>query len=94
MLYYKDNQNNEVYAYEADGSQDHLIGDKTAMTAEEVELHINPPKTPEQAQAEIKEVALIYLASTDWYVVRFSETGVAIPDDIIAKRQEARDTIK
>ena len=41
MKYYK--QNNEAFAYEFDGSQDHLIGDKVAMTAEEVEAHINPP---------------------------------------------------
>jgi hypothetical protein len=56
MKYYK--QNNEIYAYELDGSQDHLIGDKVAMTAEEVEAHINPPivatipqsVTPKQAR--------------------------------------------
>lgn len=52
MKYYKDNQNN-VYAYELDGSQDHLIGDKVAMIPEEVEIHLNPPKTPEQVKAEI-----------------------------------------
>ena len=52
MKYYK--QNNEVFAYELDGSQDHLIGDKVLMTAEEVEAHINPPKTPEQLEAERK----------------------------------------
>lgn len=48
MKYYK--QNNEVYAYELDGSQDHLIGDKVAMTVAEIELHINPPITLEQAK--------------------------------------------
>lgn len=42
MKYYKDNNGN-VFAYELDGSQDHLIGDKVAMTAEEVEAHLNPP---------------------------------------------------
>lgn len=53
MKFYKDN-NNEVFAYEEDGSQDHLICDKVLMTAEEIELHINPPKTPEQIQAEFR----------------------------------------
>ena len=53
MKYYK--QNNEVYAYEPDGSQDHLIGDKIAMTAKEVEAHINPPKTDKQLKAEIEQ---------------------------------------
>lgn len=52
MKYYK--SNNEVFAYEDDGSQDHLIGDKVLMTDEEVELHINPPKTEEQIQAEFR----------------------------------------
>lgn len=51
MKFYKD-INNEVFAYESDGSQDHLIGDKVLMTVEEVELHINSPKTPEQILAE------------------------------------------
>ena len=52
MKYYK--QNNEVFAYEEDGSQDHLIGDKVLMTSEEVEAHINPPKTEEKIQAEFR----------------------------------------
>ena len=53
MKYYKDNQGS-VFAYESDGSQDHLIGDKVKMTAQEVEAHINPPKTPEQLKVEIE----------------------------------------
>lgn len=51
-------------------------------------------KTAEQIQLEVNEVSLTYLASTDWYVTRFIETGVAIPDDVKTKRQEARDAIK
>ena len=34
MKYYKDNQNN-VFAYDLNGSQDHLIGDKTVITEEQ-----------------------------------------------------------
>jgi hypothetical protein len=34
-----------------------------------------------------------YLTSTDWYVVRLTETGVPVPADILLKRQEARDAI-
>ncbi|HET8689326.1 MAG TPA: hypothetical protein VFM18_22175 [Methanosarcina sp.] len=48
----------------------------------------------EEIQAQINQDSLSYLASTDWYVVRFSETGVAIPDAVKAKRQESRDAIK
>lgn len=54
MKYYK--QNNEVYAYELDGSQDELIGDKVAMKASEVEAHINPPKTVEQLSQEASQL--------------------------------------
>ena len=35
-----------------------------------------------------------YLADTDWYVTRKAETGKAIPDDILTKRQEAREKVK
>ena len=34
-----------------------------------------------------------YLADTDWYVSRFSETGTPIPDDIKAARQAARGSV-
>jgi hypothetical protein len=34
MKLYKDSNNN-IFAYEEDGSQDHLIGDKVKITAEE-----------------------------------------------------------
>jgi hypothetical protein len=50
-------------------------------------------ESPDQIQARINADALAYLASTDWYVVRFTETAVAIPDDIKTLRQEARDAI-
>jgi hypothetical protein len=36
MKLYKDNQDN-IFAYELDGSQDHLIGDKISISAGEAE---------------------------------------------------------
>ena len=43
MKYYKLNE--VVYAFEADGSQDHLItNDHIAMTDDEIDRHINPEK--------------------------------------------------
>lgn len=42
MKYFK-NQNGEVYAFEADGSQDDLITDEfIAMALDEIDRHINP----------------------------------------------------
>jgi len=35
----------------------------------------------------------IYLAETDWYVVRKFETGIDIPQDILTARAEARASI-
>ena len=34
-----------------------------------------------------------YLTSTDWYATRMAETGKAIPEEIVAARQKARDRI-
>ena len=44
-------------------------------------------------QAEINATSAAYLASTDWYVTRNTETGVAIPYDITAARADARAAI-
>jgi hypothetical protein len=41
-------------------------------------------------QAKINSESQAYLASTDWYVIRFQETGVAIPADVLAERAAAR----
>lgn len=46
MKYYKDTENN-IYAYELDGSQDHLIGNKVEITKEEV-FSINNQKAQDE----------------------------------------------
>tara|TARA_R110001632_G_scaffold52485_2_gene130123 strand:+ start:74 stop:385 length:312 start_codon:yes stop_codon:yes gene_type:complete len=46
------------------------------------------------AQAEINQENLAYLANTDWYVVRLMETDVAIPEDVYIKRGAARAAIE
>lgn len=60
------------------------------------------PITPEEAE-EIRitqeqkpdpiEEAKAYLTATDWYVVRFTETGKEIPTEVSTKRSEARKLI-
>jgi hypothetical protein len=45
MKYYKDSNNN-IYAYELDGSQDHLIADKVSVTQAQVDA-INAAKEQE-----------------------------------------------
>ncbi|HEM8290997.1 TPA: tail fiber assembly protein [Providencia stuartii] len=61
MKYYKD-KNNEVYAYESDGSQDAFIADDLVLIAEQEALAItNPPPTKDQliAEAEYQKQALL-----------------------------------
>ena len=40
--------------------------------------------------SEEEKTLLKYLDNTDWYVVRFSEKGEPIPEEITVKREESR----
>lgn len=51
------------------------------------------PPTPQEIQERKNREARAYLASTDWYVVRFAETGRPIPDEVREAREAARDSI-
>ncbi|GAB1440122.1 hypothetical protein MASR2M36_29040 [Providencia sp.] len=67
MKYYR-NRNNEIYAYESDGSQDAFIADDLALIAEQEALAItNPPPTKEQliAEAEYQKQALLNEATAE-----------------------------
>jgi len=44
--------------------------------------------------AQLNMESLQYLASTDWYLTRKFETGVAVPQEVLIKRQEAREAIQ
>ena len=50
------------------------------------------PSEAEKLNVEMGE-HLSYLASTDWYAVRFAETGEPIPPTIMGIRQAARNRI-
>lgn len=41
-----------------------------------------------------KNIAYEELLHTDWYVVRFIETGIAIPEEILRQRQAIREKYK
>ena len=49
--------------------------------------------TSENPQSGINYENLVHLGETDWYVTRFAETGVAIPQDILDSRAAARAAI-
>lgn len=52
---------------------------------------------PEPTEEEIKEGRIKelenFLSSTDWYAIRFADTGEPMPADIKQQRQDARDEI-
>ena len=91
MKYYI-NKNKEIFGFELDGSQNHLITeDMKEILIEEIQA-INKAKEDEYKQSieyKIQE-AKAYLIGTDWYITRFIETGKEIPEDIKLKREEAR----
>ena len=45
------------------------------------------------AQSLVNSESLEYLKSTDWYVTRHAETGVAVPADVTTARAAARAAI-
>lgn len=55
---------------------------------------VNPPEPTdyEKAQSRISELEQ-FLTETDWYAIRFADTGEEIPAEIKKNRQEARDEI-
>lgn len=46
--------------------------------------------TAQVEQEKINAECLTYLAETDYYIVRFMETGKEVPQEILDKRAEAR----
>ena len=88
MKHYK-NKQGQVFGFDDD--QLHLVQpDMVEVTDAEFQEFCNPKPTPEQLAEQAKAEALRYLADTDWYVVRLTEAGVAIPEEVRIKRAEAR----
>ena len=74
---------------QANAQQKWISGDKDGNP-----ILIDPPPPSEEAVAHrrIKELEG-FLQSTDWYAIRFADTGEEIPVDIKKQRQDARDEI-
>jgi len=47
-------------------------------------------KADEESIESTNKIALKYLADTDWYIIRYQETSVEIPQEILDARAEAR----
>ena len=55
---------------------------------------VDPPEPTKEELAKLKTIELQnYLRETDWYAIRFADTGEPIPEEIKKKRQEARDEV-
>jgi hypothetical protein len=68
---------------------------KRNMTPEEIAAlpKISEEQKAKEEQERVNQESLAYLKETDWYVIRFQENGTPIPEDVLAKRQEARDKV-
>ena len=69
--------------------------EKTVTADEEgkpILVDLPEPPEKEKAKRRIEELES-YLKQTDWYAIRFADTGEKMPADIKKKRQEARDEI-
>ena len=58
-------------------------------------LQVIPAEAKAAARADrmriaVRDAALRYLADTDWYVIRASDTGEQVPETVRARRAEAR----
>lgn len=71
-------------------------------TLEEIEPEGNVRRfkvvpVPEPTEEELRKTRIAELqnrlSATDWYAVRFAETGVEVPAEIKAERQAAREEI-
>jgi hypothetical protein len=91
MKYYI-NKQQEVFAYELDGSQDDLIGDKTPITLEEVQAINKAKEDTYKATIEYKLAeAKAYLEATDFKMTVDYDEDVT---EVKLKRQEALEFIR
>jgi len=92
-----------LWAVQWSGSVGHAEwtnGPNTVISASDVDVYIaawtaNAPEaqTPPTAQENTNHTSLGYLKETDWYAIRYAETGVAVPADISSARAAARTAI-
>lgn len=65
-------------------------GDQILEDPAPAEVVINDEIIASMERNALRRDAKKYLAETDWYVTRKSETGKAIPENVLTKRAQAR----
>ncbi len=69
--------------------------DTTSYTYDEVEfnaaipIEISDTKVAKMEAKRAEAEATAYLASTDWYIIRYAERDIQVPVEITSKRLEA-----
>ena len=83
-----------------EGQAEWTDGPNTDITPDDVAQYVamweaNAPEAAAEPTAqEVTNVeSMSYLASTDWYAIRYAETGVAVPSDVTTARAAARSAI-
>lgn len=82
------------YAIRKDGQGWRAVNSKEDCTKDEIFSETQPLPIAENTQFVINNESRAYLLKTDWYAIRFSETGEEIPTDILNKRSAARAAAK
>ena len=86
------NKNKEIFGFELDGSQDHLITpDMVEISLEEI-AELNKP-TEEQLQAQANAEAINLLSSSDWKVIRELERLMLTGTDLNLEREALRASV-
>lgn len=88
---YKEISNNEHIEIikQANKEQKRIVGDSDGNP---ILIDYPPPTEEETRQNRINELES-YLQSTDWYAIRYADSGVEIPIKIKRQRQSAREEI-
>ena len=75
MKYFK--YENDVYAFELDGSQDHLISDQhIPMTADEIDRHINPENYLSDEEKELLRLSRFIALTRRQFKLALLENGL------------------
>ena len=86
------NKNKEIFGFELDGSQDHLItSDMVEISLEEI-AELNKP-TEAQLQEQLNAEARAKLNSLDWKVIRELERLMLTGTDLNLEREALRVSI-
>ena len=63
---------------------------ENADVSESEKVILTEEQIAEGAIIFAKKQAKQYLANTDWYISRYTETGTEIPEEVLTKRAQAR----